>query len=167
MGTRLCDVRCNRGESVTRPRSQEPSSIGGPALLTKPELAFAPSGVEQFMLGPKSGRVAIEEAGAWSKRPGHGVWIATPAMSNCEAAYRCLLLRGQICDSLSFFSNIAATNRRTLAMSHQKPTVATALFSVAAQKWIIKSLAAIAAQFREGAIPAAALPLNASAFSER
>jgi hypothetical protein len=76
--------------------------------------------------GQKVAGVAIEEAGAWSKRPGHVVSIATPAMSNCEAAYRCLLLRGQICDSLSFFSNIAATNRRTLAMFHQKPTVATA-----------------------------------------
>jgi hypothetical protein len=35
------------------------------------------------------------------------------------------------------------------------------------QKWMIRSLAAITAQFLEGAIPAAALPLNASAFSER
>ena len=35
------------------------------------------------------------------------------------------------------------------------------------QKWMIKSLAAMTAQFLEGGIPAAALPLNASAFSER
>ena len=34
-------------------------------------------------------------------------------------------------------------------------------------KWMIKSLAAMTAQFLEGGIPAAALPLKASAFSER
>ena len=35
------------------------------------------------------------------------------------------------------------------------------------QKWKMRSLAAIAAQLREGSIPALALPLNAFAFSER
>jgi hypothetical protein len=35
------------------------------------------------------------------------------------------------------------------------------------QKWMIKSLAAMTAQFLDGGIPAFAFPLNASAFSER
>jgi hypothetical protein len=35
------------------------------------------------------------------------------------------------------------------------------------QKWMIKSLAAITAQFLDGGIPAFTLPLNASTFSER
>jgi hypothetical protein len=39
--------------------------------------------------------------------------------------------------------------------------------AAAAQKWMIKSLAAMTAQFLDGGIPALALPLNAFAFSER
>jgi hypothetical protein len=59
---------------------------------------------------------------------------------------------------------------RRLGQHRRSPTFAVLAASCAgrlSQKWMIKSLAAMTAQFLDGGIPAAALPLNASAFSER
>jgi hypothetical protein len=55
---------------------------GGATVLTKAEMPLAASGRELGVVnsvvyagGRKVADVAIEEAGEWSRRPGHVVWI--------------------------------------------------------------------------------------------
>ena len=58
------------------------ASLVGVTVLTKPELPVTASGHELGVVnsavyagGRRVADVAIEEAGEWSKRPGHVVWI--------------------------------------------------------------------------------------------
>jgi hypothetical protein len=63
-------------------RRLRPEFVGSATVLTKPELPVTASGHELGVVnsavyagGRRVADVAIEEAGEWSKRPGHVVWI--------------------------------------------------------------------------------------------
>src|SRR5262249_12638577 len=84
---RRCGVRAiamTLGQKVYRANSgvRGAASSGGAILLTKAEMPVPASGHEPGVVnstvyagGRKVADVAIEEAGEWSKRPGHVVWI--------------------------------------------------------------------------------------------
>ena len=73
----LTERRADSAVPATRAASSE-----GAIVLTKPELPVTASGRELGVVnsvvyagGSKVADVPIEEAGEWSKRPGHVVWI--------------------------------------------------------------------------------------------